>query len=355
MIISLAFIFLFFNVLFIYSLVKHNPKSEIKNELKKISIIIAAKNEEENIPKIITSLTNQNYPKDKYEVIIIDDNSTDNTFKLTEKIIKDFANFNIHKVTEKKYAGKRGALQFGIETAQYPNILITDADCEPNPNWIEEFALKFEEGFDFIFGVAPYRQNKSLVNKIACYTNLRTHILTFSFTNIGLPYSAAARSFGFQKKSFLKIKGYKNTTETLSGDDDLLLREAVNNNLKIGIVTEPNAFVFTEAKKTFSEYLKQKARHTSTSNYYSFKIKFLLGLWHTLNLFFLISPLLMFVNISFGIFFLLKLFTDFITAKLLMNKFGYHFNITEIIYLQMTYELMLIVNYLKGTFGKEEW
>ena len=347
-------IFLLFSFLLFYANIKKS-KQITSDSNTKLSVIIAAKDEEKNIPKLILSLSNQTYPKENYEVIIVDDNSKDKTFEIAKNIIYELPNFEILQVLNKKYKGKRGALQYGIEKSKYPNILITDADCEAEPNWIQKFANKFNAGYDIIFGIAPYKQTRTLINKIACFENLRTHILTFAFANIGLPYSAAARSFGFKKKSFEQIEGYKNTTETLSGDDDLLLREAVKNNFRIATITEPDAFVFSETKKTFKEYLQQKARHTSTANYYSFSRQLLLGFWHLLNLFFLFSPFLIFFNIRFSVLFLIKFLTDIIIANLLMKKFGYRFNIFEIIYLQIIYEILLIINYINGLFSKRKW
>ncbi len=347
-------IFLLFSILLLYANIKKNKQITSASNTK-LSVIIAAKDEEKNIPKLIISLSNQTYPKENYEVIIVDDNSGDNTFEIAKNKINELPNFKILKVQNKKYKGKRGALQYGIEKSKYPNILITDADCKPESNWIQKFANKFNAGYDFIFGIAPYKQTGTIINKIACFENLRTHILTFAFANLGLPYSAAARSFGFKKKSFEQIKGYKNTTETLSGDDDLLLREAVKNNLQITTISEPDAFVFSETKQTFKDYIKQKARHTSSSNYYSLSVKLMLGFWHLLNLFFLFSSILFFLDISFSILFFIKILTDFITVNLFMKKFGYKFNFFEIIYLQIIYEILLIINYINGQFSKNKW
>ena len=88
-----------------------------------------------------------------------------------------------------------------------------------------------------LFGIAPFYQKKNLVNKISCFENLRSSVLSFSMASIGLPYTAAARNFGFSKNAFESLGGYSKTKDTKSGDDDLLLREAVKNKLKIGVVT----------------------------------------------------------------------------------------------------------------------
>lgn len=321
----------------------------------RFSVIIAAKNEEQNLPRLFKSLKKLNYPKEYYEIIFVNDQSTDKTKNVIDKFIQVTPNAKLYDSFGKKYPGKKGALDIGISHAKNDYIMITDADCEPEPNWLKSFSEKFTEGYDFLFGVAPYHQTNSLVNKIACFENLRTHILTFAFAKLGLPFSAAARSFGFTKKAFEKIGGYKNTIETLSGDDDLLLREAIKNNLKIGVVKNPEAFVFSRTKESWKEYLSQKARHASTSNYLLPKQKLALGFWHFINLGLIFTFFLGFAEPLFFIPFLIKIIFDVGTVQLSQTKFGYKFSIVESVYLQFIYEFLLVVNYLRGTFGNINW
>jgi cellulose synthase/poly-beta-1,6-N-acetylglucosamine synthase-like glycosyltransferase len=346
---------LFLIYLYLFYKLKQNPATAKHNEELKISVIVAAKNEETNLQLLIHSLQNQNYSEDNYEIILIDDNSTDSTYNSALESTHSLSNWRIIKADNKKYEGKRGALQIGIEASKFDYLLITDADCQADPDFLNSFSNKFSENFDFIFGVAPFIQNNSFNNKIACFDNLWVHILTFSFANIGLPYSAAARSFGFNKESFNKIEGYKNTTKTISGDDDLLLAEAVKNKLRVGTIINPGAYVYTKAQETFSGFIKQKSRHTSTSNYYSAKVKLVLGLWHILNICMLLSVFLIYFDISFGYLFLVKIISDVFIVKYLMKTFSYNFKFSEIILLQIIYEGLLVVNYIRGSFVRDQW
>lgn len=340
------------------SIILQLTKSELKSDntpLSEISIIIAAKNEEGNADRLINSLTKLEYDPSKFEIIIIDDQSTDHTFSKISALINDYSNFRLYRANNTKYVGKRGALQFGIEKAKFNNIVITDADCRVKSGLLKEYSSKFHCGNDFVFGVAPYKQFNNLINKIASFDNLWVHILTFSFAEIGLPYSSSARSFGFRKDSFIKIEGYKNTNETLSGDDDLLLREAVKFRMKIGTITDPDAFVFTNSKLTLKEHIRQKSRHTSTSTHYLVKNQIVLGIWHFINLVMIFSPLLAFYNAIYLLLFSIKFFSDIFIIKLLMKKFGYKFNIIEIIYLQIIYELLIIVYFIRSIAMKNKW
>ena len=327
----------------------------MSNNKLNISIIIAAKNEEQNLPQLFEALKNLNYTKENYEIIFVNDQSTDNTKNVIDDFVKITPNTKLYDSFGKKFPGKKGALDIGIYHAVNDYIMITDADCEPQPNWLNAFADKFTKGYDFLFGIAPYFQTGSFVNKIAAFENLRTHILTFAFAKLGLPFSAAARSFGFSKKAFEKIEGYKNTTETLSGDDDLLLREAIKSNFKIGVVEESGTFVYSKTKENWKDYLSQKARHASTSNYLLVKQKIALGFWHLINLGLLFTSFLGLAEPLFFIPFLLKIIFDIVIVKFFQSKYGYTFSIIESIYLQIIYEFLLIVNYLKGTFGNIKW
>jgi len=349
------FILFSLNFLMIYNLGRVFKDSKKVGNVVNISIIISAKNESKNINGLIENLTNLEYSPQSFEVIIVDDNSADDTFNLLMEQTKYLNNFSVLSLKPSAKSGKRDALSQGISNSKYPYILITDADCYPQKSWLVAYSRKFSEEYEMLFGVAPFYQNKSLVNRISCFENLRSSILSFSIALLGWPYSAAARNFGFSKKAFNALGGYSKTKDTLGGDDDLLLREAVKRKLKIGIVTDPGSFVHSKSKKTFSEYFLQKARHTQTSFHYLKKHQLILGSWHLLNLVFLFSPILMLLNPLYGILFPAKLLLDLSIVKLYQKKFSYNFSTMEITYLQIVYEIILIINFFRARFTEVKW
>ncbi len=342
------------NIIFWVSL-RGKTSSHGSNVRNKISVIIAAKDEADNIGRVIASIRELNYCKDNFEVILVDDESTDSTFQTAVKLAEGLANFHIYKAENKTLPAKKGALTFGINKAANPFILITDADCLLPKDWLKIYSSKFDKGYDFIFGPAPFTIENSFTNKAVRFENLRSSILLFAAAKLKIPYSAAARNFGFRKSAFKTVQGYSNTNETLSGDDDLLLREAVKHKMKIGIVTDKDAAVFSSAKKTLKEYLIQRTRHTKTSLYYLRRHQFILGFWHLLNLTMLFSPLLMPINRVFIIPFIIKMAFDLLTISIEQKKFSYRFSLLEIIPLQVFYELLLIVNFAGAFFKKESW
>ncbi len=347
--------FIWCNLLFNKTINILRNSSQQTSDLLKFSIVIAVKNEALNITPLIISIKNLFYPKDFFEVIIVDDNSTDDSYQLIKDSIKEIENVKLYKAEKKVFPGKKGALQFGIEKAANPYIVITDGDCKVQKNWLFTFASKFGEGYDLVFGASPFIKRESLINKISCFENLRSTILTFTAATFGHPYSATARSFGFTKKIYEHIGGFKNTVETLSGDDDLFIREAVKQKAKIGCFIESGSMVFTNTVNSFKEYLKQKARHTSTSFYYLPKHKFMLSFWHLSNLILLFSVLFIWYESFFIIFFLFKILMDIIIINRIQKLINYNFNFFEMFYLQIIYELFLIVNIINSKLLKINW
>ncbi len=251
--------------------------------------------------------------------------------------------------------GKKGALTEGIKKAKHDYIVITDADCKPERNWLQFIAGSLDYGYDFVFGVAPISSGNLLVEKISAFENLRNTFLTIAAVGLNVPYSASARSFAFKKKSFEKVGGYSNTTETVSGDDDLLLREAVKHKMSIGTVIESEAFVYSSAPKNFHNYFKQKKRHLQTSFHYLPKQKIFLGFWHLINLLSLLSILLIFISPALAIPFGVKIFYDVFVVIKNQEKLGHSFKFYEIIYLQIIFEILIVVNFFNSFSGKIEW
>ena len=320
-----------------------------------ISIIISAKNEANNVYSLFNSLKAIDYPKNIFEIIFVDDNSTDLTFLKAEQFKDELTNLKILKAENKKYSGKKGALSLGISNALNNYILITDADCIVSPCWLKRYSEKFSHGFDFLFGNAPYIYEPGLVNSISRFENLRTFFLSTYAVKLHVPYSVTARNFGFNKTSFDKIKGYENTKETLGGDDDLLIREAIKNKMKIGYIPDKDASVYSRTKKTLKNYLAQKTRHTKTSLYYLPVHKIILGSWHLINLGALFSPLLGFYNKWFFIPFIIKIICDILIVKTNETKSGYRFGSLEIIYLQVIYEFLIVINFMNALFREDKW
>jgi biofilm PGA synthesis N-glycosyltransferase PgaC len=350
-----SLVYLVMSAVIYYSLSNLKQESYESEDKLRFSILIAAKNEASNLSRLFKSIKSLNYKKELYEIIMIDDNSSDDTFDLAKKFESEIENFQVIKT--QKYdtiSGKKAALTTGINSAQYENIAITDADCELPSDWLNAANRKLTK-FDIVFGVAPLKQSNAVINKIASFENLKAHMLVFAMANLNQPYSAAARNIFFKKKVMDNIGGYQSVNETLGGDDDLLIREAVKRKMKVGFITANESFVYSQTEATLSSYLKQKARHTSTSHHYLLKHKLLLGTWHLSNLLCLFSFLFSVISSIFVLPLIIKILVDYLITNSFQNKFGYKFSPLEIIILNIINEIFIVINFINSFRFKRRW
>lgn len=253
-------------------------KEGIAGEFRKISVIISARNEGKNIPLLIDSLSKQTYPKDKFEVILIDDNSEDNTAEIARS--SGMSNLKVISAKNKKLPGKKGALVIAIEKAENNFIAVTDADCFPEPEWLNNINLMFERGYDVVVGAVLYTGIQNDAEKYSAFEHYRNLLLVHSLANLGKPYSASAGNFAFTKKIFDETGGYDATLQTVSGDDDLFVQNAVRQNAKVGSMLGEGTYTYTKAPSSFGEHFNRKRRHVSTSLYYSRKNQITLAFWY---------------------------------------------------------------------------
>ncbi|MGQ9643484.1 MAG: glycosyltransferase, partial [Ignavibacterium sp.] len=311
------------------------------------------KNESANLKTLLKSLSSLNYPKDRYEVIFVDDGSTDNSVE----IIKNFTEKNFHLISamNKKLPGKKGALEIGISYASFDTIVLTDADCAPEDDWLLSISKKMSEGFDLIFGYSPLYYDDKFISKFSSYENLRNYVLYFASSGLCVPYSATSRSMAFTKKAYQKLKGYQNTTETLSGDDDLFIREAVKHKLKISSFRFGNDLVISKPSASFKDYFKQKSRHLKTSHHYLIRHQILLALWHLTNIASLLCIFLIPSSFIFSLPVGTKILTDIFTINVAKKKLPHNFSWYDVLYLQPVYELFLIINFINSFLRKDKW
>lgn len=352
--IILPLLFLSYAILIISGLKKPlSAKFSSPHYYKNISVVIALKNEIKNLPALLNALNQFNYDSEKYEIIFVDDNSEDDSYMFLESHLNK--NYKLLKAANKKFPGKKGALDIGIQNSKFDIIAITDADCKPEIDWLKSISKKISEGFDIVFGYSPLEKGINFISKFSSFENLRNYILYFSFAGLNIPYSAAARSFAFRKSSFNKLNGFNKTTETLSGDDDLLIREAVKNKLKVGVFRFDNDLVYSVPANSLREYLNRKSRHLKTSHYYLLRHKILLALWHSVNIISLYSIFLTPVSYLFVIPFSVKMIIDAALVLFIRKKLPHTFRLFEIIYLQFFYETFLVINFINSLLSKDKW
>lgn len=262
-----------------------------------VSVIVCAKNEAENLEKFIPAILKQNYRD--FEVIIINDASTDNSLEIIEGFQKSDARVKMVNVqnNEAFWGKKKYALTLGIKKAVNPYLLFTDADCAPETNqWIENMSSHFQEEKSIIIGYGGYFKEKfSLLNKLIRFETLFTAIQYFSYAKLGIPYMGVGRNLAYTSSEFYAQNGFATHLHVRSGDDDLFVNQAATVD-NTAICFNKEAFTRSIPNTSFKEWYNQKRRHVSTASLYKPLHKFLLGTFFITQLLFwiLVMGLLLF-------------------------------------------------------------
>lgn len=261
-----------------------------------VSVIVCAKNEAENIKNYFPLLINQNYPE--FEIVLIDDASTDETLSLFEGYEKEHSNIKLVKVknNEAFWGNKKYALTLGIKVAKYKNLLFIDADCKPvSSEWISEMSSHFTDKKTIVLGYGAYNKVKnSFLNKIIRFETLMTAVQYFSWAKIGSPYMGVGRNLAYKSDEFFKVNGFIDHMKIRSGDDDLFINQA-STNTNTTLCISPNSFTYSDAKTTFEDWYNQKRRHISTAKYYKAFDQFQLGLFYFSQLFTIILGIVLLI------------------------------------------------------------
>jgi len=259
-----------------------------------ISVIICARNELENLKKLIPILLNQDYPD--FEIIIIDDRSEDAMYDymLEQKSQNQRVKLVRINYTPEGMNPKKFALTMGIKSARHNNLLFTDADCFPaSENWIRSMARHMAAEEEITLGYSPYQKQKGILNSLIRYDTFFTAVQYFSFAMAGLPYMGVGRNLAYKRPLFMKLKGFYKHIPVTGGDDDLFVNRAASRN-NISVCLDSDSFTFSIPKTNFYEWYRQKTRHLSVGKYYKSSHKFLLGLLAASNLIFYISVIPLF-------------------------------------------------------------
>lgn len=258
--------FLFWLVVF-SRLARYNPDEELADRPEEpVSVIICARNEAENLKKNLPLILNQNYRL--YEVIVIDDNSFDESEKIILSFQKKYPILRPFFVKHKLQPGKKAALTRGIQEAQFEKLLLTDADCRPaSPFWIKRMQAGLSDQVNIVLGFSPYLRKSGFLNHFIRFETFFTAIQYLSFALLGFPYMGVGRNLLYRKSLFERVGGFKRHDHIAFGDDDLFVSEAARGG-QTAIVLQPEAFTFSEAKSDWRGFYFQKSRHLSAGKHY---------------------------------------------------------------------------------------
>lgn len=245
-----------------------------------VSILIAARNEEEKIGNTLDDILAQDYDKSLMEVIVIDDHSTDQT----ASIIRGYADRGVKLIqlneSNALNSYKKKAIQTAIDQSTGKLMITTDADCRMGPRWLSTVVDYYETmGYKMISSPVAYFEEKNLFEKLQALEF--SYLIGLGASTIGNnnPSTCNGANLAYEKEAFFKVGGFTGIDDLASGDDELLLHKmAAIYEGKIGFLKNRDAIVYTHAKPTLREFMEQRKRWASKSTRYKDKVVISIGL-----------------------------------------------------------------------------
>ena len=237
--IQLLYLLVVYNAVHRRTIAERKGKLLVTDAKPGISVVIVASDHEEQLTENLPHILTQDYPD--YEVIVVDDNSQDDTKDLLQRLAlqyphlySTFTSDSIRYVSRKKLA-----LTLGIKAAKKEWLVFIEPDCHPTSNqWLALMARHFTENTDVVLGYSNYERRSGFANLCYMYDTLLQQVHMLGLTLRGLGYMGIGRNMAYRKEIFFKNKGYSRHLDFERGEDDLFINEHVKSNR---ITAEVNA------------------------------------------------------------------------------------------------------------------
>lgn len=235
--------------------------------MRTISVIVPVRNEEKNINTLIQSAAKLDYPPDMFELIVVDDHSTDQTINAARQALNGLKNARLISSTG---AGKKLALVAGIENAKGEIILTTDADCQLPAGLLQ----KVNDGFNeprtqLVLGAVRLEGLRGLFSTMQSLEFASLIGSTAASSALGLPLLCNGANLAFRRAAFKKVNGYEGNLQIASGDDEFLMRKVQNlfGSDSIRFLNDGNAVVTTAPQQSVKDFFRQRIRWASKWKY----------------------------------------------------------------------------------------
>lgn len=305
----------------------HKPRKIRNINSIPVSIVISARNEAHHLIKTLPQILTQQYLE--YEVVVVNDNSTDETEQVVRDFMVQYSHLKLVNLTSSvtNIQGKKFPLSIGIKSASYDVLLLTDADSVPSsPYWLLNMAKHFRDRTRIVLGYSTYEKKKGFLNLFVHFETLQTALQYFSYTLAGMPYMGIGKNLAYTKSLFYERKGFASHNHIPYGDDDIFInRAATSTNCEIEYFK--GAFTISRFKSGFGAWMRYKKRDMVTRRFYRLSHKLLLNTYSVLvflfYLFFVIAliltlPSMLWVAVA-GIF-LVKMVSQYILFGIAARK-----------------------------------
>jgi len=264
--------------LFVHGKLAMHKPTATDGPLPPVSVVIAARNEVENLSSNLPAILAQDYPQ--FEVIVVNDRSLDDSASVLDAFRKSAPNLRVVHIAENEQqdGGKKFALTMGIKAASHDRVVLTDADCKPSgKNWIKTMVTSARTDGDIVLGYSPYTKRSGLLNAVIRFDSMYTAMNYMGFALAGNPYMGVGRNLSYPRSLFFEVGGYRNHYSLRSGDDDLFINQ-IAREANTAVCLRKEALMETAPETSWKDYWRQKRRHLTTGWKYRLSHRILLVL-----------------------------------------------------------------------------
>ncbi len=234
-----------------------------------ISVVVAARNEEDKIGRLLNALGRQTYPGSLFEVIIVDDFSTDRTAEM----VRPFLDARVRLIqpgVEASKSSKKKAIEAGINEAKGQVIVITDADCLVPAQWLQTIAgFVYETSAVFVAAPVKLISTGSLAGIFQSLDFITLQGITAASVRAGFHSMCNGANLAYTRQAFYQAGGFAGIDKVASGDDMLLMYKIWKNHPgRVFYLKSKNVIVETEAMPTWKQFIRQRIRWSSKAVYY---------------------------------------------------------------------------------------
>ena len=265
-----------------------------------VSVVVCARNELDNLRQLLPALLRQDYPAG-FEIVLIDDRSHDDTYLYAQQLAQYYpADVRLVTIssTPDGFAPKKYALTLGIKAARHARLLFTDADCRPaTDQWLRLMQRGFGPATaptaDLVVGFSAYAAAPGLLNQLVRFETLLTAAQYLGLAWRGRPYMGVGRNLAYTRACFAATKGFASHIRQLSGDDDLLVQDAVRAGQRVAVVADAAAHTWSAPATTWAAWWHQKRRHLSAGRAYQFGDRLRVGAFVLANMLFYLATVVL--------------------------------------------------------------
>ncbi len=228
-----------------------------------VSIVIPAKNEAKNIINILNNLSQQTYPEDLFEVIVVDDKSQDYTATIVNDFMGNISNLQLLSTAgvESSLRYKKHPLNLGIRKSQGEILLLTDADCTVSSNWIAAMVSSFTENVGMVIGYSEASPVRTITQKLEALDFLMLLSAARGSAALGDPYACTGQNLAYRRQAFDAVEGFSAFASQVGGDDTLLMQQIKRQtSWEIVFSPDPDSFVKSTPQETAWGFITQRIR-----------------------------------------------------------------------------------------------